>query len=143
MFNGAADQVSKENFAGTILPDQYFGNLRRRKLREGEYRLLLAVLEQAIRSYLINLKRATSEQRADFEELRRWFYLPRNATQRGLFAFESICELIGIDADLLRERLGSLSLHALPTHRYRPHPALVPGLRRARRRRTNRSRPAA
>jgi hypothetical protein len=136
MFNEPDDRATAGNPGAAILPAQYFGNAKGRKLLEGEYRLLLAVLEQAVRSYLASMKGRTGQQRLDFEELRRWFYAPRSTAPQGLFAFESICDLLGIDADMLRRRLGSISIRDLPTHRQRIRHSLALGQRRARRQRT-------
>jgi uncharacterized protein (DUF2267 family) len=41
MFNGTLDSTAADNFAA-ILPAQYFNHTSRRKLLEGEYRLLAA-----------------------------------------------------------------------------------------------------
>src|ERR1700723_1976057 len=72
-------------FAGVgILPVQ-FGESRRRKLpSEGERKLLFAVLEDAIRTYL--------RHRDD---------------EGGPFAYVNVCEALGIDADSLRSGISN------------------------------------
>ncbi len=108
----------------------------RRNLPEGEYRLLVAVLEQAIRSYLVGRNARTGQRRLDHDEVRRWFHGSEQLGPNGRFTFRLLCELLEIDAQVLRERLNSIGVHALPTHRQpRLHP-LAAGPRRARRQRT-------
>lgn len=137
MFNEPDGSATAGDYPGVaILPAQYFGNAKGRKRFEGEYRLLLAVLDQAVRSYLASMRGRTAQQRLEFEELRRWFYAPRSTARQGLFAFESICDQLEIDACMLRRRLGSISIRDLPTRRQpRPH-SLAPRQYRARRQRT-------
>lgn len=98
--------LSPEDPPGSLLPSQYFEHVRRRKLLNGEYRLLLAVLEDAIRSYLSNLGARRGEERAILAEVRVWFFARGNSGKQGLFAFESICELLGIEPDIVRKRLA-------------------------------------
>jgi hypothetical protein len=73
------------------------------------------VLEIALRSYLANRNARTIQQRLAFHEVWSWFYASEEDTS--LFGFESICELLGVDAKTLRERLNSLNIHTLPVHR--------------------------
>lgn len=120
MLDGSG-QLSPEAFPGSLLPSQYFAHVERRKRVNGEYRLLLAVLEDAIRSYLINISARNGEQRVRLAELRLWFYARGGPGKQGLFAFESICELLGIEADLVRKRLGGINIRDLATRRCRAH----------------------
>jgi hypothetical protein len=107
-------ELSPEAFNGSVLPVQYFYPIKRRNLLNGERRLLLAVLESAVRSYLSNRNHPRREQRAQFAEVQRWFYTRGSG---GLFAFESICDLLEIDANIFRNRLGSIKLRDLPSRR--------------------------
>jgi hypothetical protein len=134
MFNEPIGEALSDNLSATILPAQYYS--ARRKIPEGEYRLLVAVLEHAVRSYLANRNARTSQQRLAFDEVRHWFYASDRADSNGLFTFESICELLEIDAQALRERLNSITIRTLPMHRHFGRASLVPTRRRARRQRT-------
>lgn len=117
-------ELSLEALGGPILPVQYFEPLKRRTLLNGERRLLLAVLEDAVRSYLSNMNRTGTEQRRQFAEVERWFYA-RDGSQ-ALFAFESICDLLGIDANIFRKRLGSTGIRNLPArHRLFRRPSVA------------------
>ncbi len=88
-----------------LLPVQYNGLLRKRAFEAGESRLLLAVLKDALRSYLKNINARTAQARRDFEETSHWFYAQG---QEGIFAFEQLCEALGIEPGPLRRWLKSL-----------------------------------
>ena len=88
-----------------ILPVQY-GESRRRKLpAEGERKLLFAVLEDAIRTYLRHrdLDEA-ARNNEEFIEAAEWLSCD---DESGPFAFVSVCEALGIDADSLRSGISN------------------------------------
>ena len=125
------DDLSLKDFSGAILPVQYFDLIKRRKFLDGERRLLFAVLEEAVHTYLTNMKGGSRDRRIRFAEVRRWFYSP---SDRGLFAFESICDLLGIAPGIFRRRLSSISLYDLPSRRLRWFPPIAYRRNHARRR---------
>ncbi len=88
-----------------LLPFQYNGLVRKRPVETGERRLLLAVLKDALRTYLKNIDARTANARRDFDETSYWFYAPN---QEGLFAYEHLCEVLGIHPEPLRQWLRSL-----------------------------------
>jgi hypothetical protein len=97
-----------------LLPSQYNDLIRRRLLGlDGEYRLLWAVLESAIESYLANETCATPKQHAAFDEIYGWFRTSPDKG-RGLFAFATICDLLGIDSGVLLKGIESLCVHDVP-----------------------------
>lgn len=112
-----AIEFASEDLSGSILPLQYNDLLRRRStVADGEYRLLWSVLEDAIRSYLAN--RACSKnptQRKKFQEVRSWFEPPDES--RSLFAYETVCDLLGIDSGRLLNGLKSLDAREFPRRR--------------------------
>jgi hypothetical protein len=82
-----------------ILPVQ-FGESRRRKLpSEGERKLLFAVLEDAIRTYLRHRDVPTAHNNEDFLEVAEWLSVDDDTSP---FTFLNVCEALGIDADCLR-----------------------------------------
>jgi len=96
-----------------LLPSQYDDLFRRRaRMAEGEYRLLWAVLENGIRSYLANMDCSTSARCSAFEEACSWFH-PAEHQPQDLFAFQSLCDLLGIDATMLLKGLESIQLNDL------------------------------
>jgi hypothetical protein len=84
---------------------------RRAEPASGERRLLLAVLEDGIRTLLKNA-RATHGRGFN---LRREAYTWLDSDDRtDVFSFESICETLGIDADRLRSRVLAESKSDVP-----------------------------
>jgi|SRR5215472_8729533 len=110
-----------DHSTGSILPSQYNDLVRRRSPGfEGERRLLWAVLEDAIDTYLANMRCATAKQRDEFEEVCGWFRPPED--QRGrLFSFETICDLLEIDARLLLKDIEAIRARETRANMSRSH----------------------
>ena len=70
---------------------------------ERERLLLFAVLEDAITSYLTYQRARTRQGREAFAEVRDWV---SSRERRRLFAFETICDVLEIDATALRRALS-------------------------------------
>ena len=83
-----------------LLPNQYFAAFRRGRAVEGERRLMLAVLEDAVDSYRKHA--AACDPR---EQAKEWFY---SSDRSWLFAFENICDVLEMNADYLRSGLDRL-----------------------------------
>lgn len=97
-----------DHSTGLILPSQYNDLVRRRSPGfEGERRLLWAVLQDAIDTYMANMRCATAKQRDEFEDVCGWFHAPEDQQGR-LFSFETICDLLEIDACLLLKGIESI-----------------------------------
>jgi hypothetical protein len=86
-----------------ILPSQFNETGPRRYSDEGQRRLLLAVLEDAIRCYFdySGAMRGT-DRFEEFSEARDWIYWTGDSA--GL-SFNNVCEALGIDANCLRAGL--------------------------------------
>jgi hypothetical protein len=74
---------------------------------EGEHRLMLAVLKTAICDYLQGSDSQTREGHRLSIEVGAW--MSEQSTAAGAFAYEEVCESLGIDPDRLRQRLISLA----------------------------------
>ena len=84
-----------------VLPVQY--NTRRAHDQvEGEFRLLCAVLQDAMVRYFHRRGRKTYHMRVEFLEVKRWFEERHGS---GLFSFETVCETLEIDCEVLRSFL--------------------------------------
>ena len=132
----------KKDDAGLLLPEQYVDLIRRNHVFEGELKLLLAVLEDAIRCYLLNANRTNGQRRQEFVEVTSWFEGDNGARRADIFSFENLCAALGIEPRGLRARLRFLTIADLPTRRYqmRRHRPLS-SLRDARDRRRRSKRP--
>lgn len=121
-------RLEKISDAGILMPAQYADLVRRNNTLEGELKLLMAVLEDAIRSYLRNANAKEGERRREFIEVRNWFERKDGAVagRAGIFDFENLCEALGIESHRLIARLGIMTIRDLPSRRYqmRRHRAL-------------------
>ncbi|MGO9058403.1 MAG: hypothetical protein ACLQU2_13620 [Candidatus Binataceae bacterium] len=103
-----------------LLPEQYNELRRRRHELTGELKLMFAVLEDAIHCYLHYMNAKTRQRRILFYEVREWM----NSKQRqGLFAYDTLCEALGIDGARLRKMLeqqrGQIAGGRLPARQQR------------------------
>jgi hypothetical protein len=108
--NGAEVRPSAGPFAelgfDAIAPSQYYDARHPSVSSDGERRLMLAVLKTAISDYLQGSDPRTRESRRRSDEVGAW--IGDRSTASGVFAYEEVCESLGIDADRLRKRLSSL-----------------------------------
>ena len=90
-----------------IVARLYYDDRRPSVCSDGEHRLMLAVLKTAICDYLQGCDRQTSAGRQRSAEVSAW--INKKSPASGVFAFEEVCESLGIDPDRLRTRLSSLA----------------------------------
>jgi len=88
-----------------LLPVQYFDLLRRKAPIEPERRLMLAVLEDAVKCYRGHVGDAKGKPNGEFDEAESWILDPDGDW---FFSFENICATLGIDAEYLRSGLLAL-----------------------------------
>jgi len=89
-----------------ILPSQYFGALGSVGL-SSEKRLMLAVLLDAINVLQGWHRSGGARKRRAFAEAAQWV---NTCGTRYPFSFESVCDALDIDAELLRSRLQGLTI---------------------------------
>ena len=109
-------QTKRESISDFSCRDSTFNLVRRNHVIEGELKLLLAVLEDAIRCYLRNVNAQDGERRRDFIEVRNWF--EGNGRARDIFSFENLCAALGIEPRILLARMRILTIGDLPSRRY-------------------------
>jgi hypothetical protein len=98
----------------TLLSAQYFDNLRRKTLLEPEKRLMLALLEDAIRCFQDNLSAQTVRKKKLFDEAEEWI------VERGgdwVFSFDHVCEALGFTPEYVRQGLLRWKEKHRPRHR--------------------------
>jgi len=93
--------------------------IRRWSPLNSEQRLLWAILEDGIKSYLANRKCATPSQRAKFAEARSWFEASQ-AEPPGPFGYETVCDSLGINSRRLLKGLELFDANECPPLRHRP-----------------------
>ena len=86
----------------TLLPSQFFDRVRRRSEHDGERRLMIAVLEDAVDVY--RKQAGASDPRGEqlFREAEAWI---EDTDRSWLFSFQNICDVLDIDSDYLRRGL--------------------------------------
>ena len=94
----------------TLLPEQYLDTFRRKLHLEPEKKLMLALLEDAIACYQKYLLARDSKGKALFEEAEEWLRQPGGGS---VFAFDSVCELLGLNPDYLRRGMAEWKQAAL------------------------------
>jgi len=93
----------------TLLPGQYFDRLRQRDGQSGEWRLMVAILEDAVNVYLKQAGAQEGPNRQLFDEAEQWIEA-EDATY--IFSFESICDIVGLDLAYLRRGLRAAKQRA-------------------------------
>ena len=83
----------------TILPFQYSDLLRRKTYLEGEKKLMLAVLEDAVNCFQKYYAARDKKGKELFREAEEWIVDENNDR---LFSFSDICESLGINPEYLR-----------------------------------------
>ncbi len=99
----------------TLLPEQFWAGIADPRA-EPEKRLMVAVLEEAIALVVNDPDGRDDDRRTVVREARRWFA----SDDRGApFAFVTICDILGLDCDRVRQALASWSNRRHSFHRPR------------------------
>ena len=106
----ADDRLSGLFQPDTLLPSQFFDRVRRRTEHEGERRLMIAVLEDAVDVYRKQAGSGDARGQQLFGEAEQWIEDP---DRTWLFSFQNICDVLGLDADYLRRGLHAWKARAL------------------------------
>jgi hypothetical protein len=93
-------------FSDVILPSQFFGSMGGGSLCS-EQRLMLAVLVDAINILQGWNRMGSARKRRAFAEAAQWVITKGTNYP---FSFDSVCDALEIDSEVLRERLSSLAL---------------------------------
>ena len=86
----------------TLLPVQYFEAMRRKHLLEGEKRLILSVLEDAIECFMKCMDSATNKGQRLYREADEWIALE---DKYWVFSFDNVCDMLDINPEYLRRGL--------------------------------------
>ena len=85
-----------------VLPDQFFFGARGSAVVEGERRLLIAVVEDAVHCFKRHASASERRERERFLEVEEWFM---EEDTGAAFSFGYICEALEIDARFIRSGL--------------------------------------
>ncbi len=84
------------------MEEEFLQELRRKRVREGEEGLMLAILEEAIACFRKYVQARDERGKALFRDAEEWI-LERES--EWIFSFDNICETLGINASYLRRGL--------------------------------------
>jgi len=98
----AEDKVQELFQPDTLMPSQYFDRIRRRASADGERRLMVAILEDAVDVYRKQAGARDRKRRQLFEDAESWI---ESGDTSWIFSYENICDVLGIDAGYLRKGL--------------------------------------
>jgi len=99
---GTEDRLSPLFQPDTLMSDEYFANYRRKIPLEPEKTLLLAVLEDGVRTFQDNIFAETGKKRVLLDEAREWLFTD---SFEHVFSFNSVCSSLGIDPGYIRRGL--------------------------------------
>ncbi len=85
-----------------LLPIQYFAALKRKRFSCGEHRLLIAIMQDAIECFQKHLHARDTKRRQLYMDAEAWITAEDDD---GTFSFENVCDLLGMNADYLRQGL--------------------------------------
>jgi hypothetical protein len=93
----------------TMLPSQYFDRMARRTEYEGERRLMIAVLEDAVDVYRKLAGARDARRQQMFHDAEEWI---ESDDRAWIFSFLNICDVLAIEAEYLRRGLRAVKKQA-------------------------------
>ena len=94
----------------TLLPIQYFEAMRRKHLLEGEKRLVLSVLEDAVECFMKCIDSSTNKGQRLFRDAEEWITLE---DKKWVFSFDNVCEMLDVNPEYLRRGLRDWKIRKL------------------------------
>jgi hypothetical protein len=107
-----------------VLRFEYYA-MRTHNVLDGERALMFAVLVDALDTYVKTRNAKGHRKRAEFNEVDSWM---RSRSTGSPFAFENICDSLGLNPDAIRFSLKSPSFNERNTIRHFRHVASNGGL---------------
>src|SRR6185369_11550151 len=97
-----------------LLPSQFNDRFRRRRQLDGERRLMLAVLEDAVEMYRKHCGPRPGRNRQLFLDAEEWI---ENDDRTWVFSFLNLCDVLELDPEYLRRGLHALKARAAGAQR--------------------------
>ena len=94
----------------TLLPIQYFEAMRRKHLLEGEKRLVLSVLEDAVECFMKCIDSSTNKGQRLFRDAEEWITLE---DKKWVFSFDNVCDMLDVNPEYLRRGLREWKVRKL------------------------------
>jgi hypothetical protein len=99
---------------------EVIGKLFKKDIREGEEKLMLAVLENAVEYFQKYIFARNPSGKRLFQEAEEWFL---EKDSESFFSFENICETLGLHPDYIRQGLLCWKEAKLKADSVQGHPA--------------------
>jgi hypothetical protein len=107
---GAEERMAGLFVPDTMLPSQYFDRVARRTEYDGERRLMIAVLEDAVDVYRKLAGARDARRQQLFRDAEEWI---ESDDRTWIFSFQNICDVLGIESQYLRRGLHAIKKQAL------------------------------
>ncbi len=88
----------------TLLPTQFFAPLARKKFPNGEHRLLVALMRDAVECFQKHIDARDSKRRQLYNDAENWI---GDEDDFALFSFNNVCATLGMNPDYVRRGLIS------------------------------------
>ncbi len=98
----AEERLSELFEPDMLLPTQYFAALKRKKYPNGEHRLLVALVRDAVDCFQKHIHARDAKRRQLFIDAEEWIGADDEYTQ---FSFNNVCEILGMNPDYVRRGL--------------------------------------
>jgi len=115
----AEDPFSSLSETEIISPCQSYERIRRDPSEQPEKRLMLAVLEDAVKTFQDSLATVNHRRPRLLREVEEWF---ASTDVTWPFSFENVCTVLGIDPDSLRLGLSQWRVHQFAQQKLDPTP---------------------
>jgi hypothetical protein len=102
-YGGSGEQVGSLFQPDALVADQYLESFRRGASFEPEKELMLAVLEDAVKTLQDHRTASGGPKKRLFEETEEWFF---SDDAGWVFSFVSVCSALGLDPDYLRKGIS-------------------------------------
>lgn len=102
-----SDTNTEDRYGGflqpdAILPAQFFQSLRSKSQFDGERRLMIAVLEDAVNCFMKQLHATDPKARQLYTDAEEWI---ATDDRTWFFAFDNVCETLDLSPEYVREGL--------------------------------------
>jgi hypothetical protein len=102
-----SDTNTEDRYAGFLQPDaimpaQFFQSLRSKRQFDGERRLMIAVLEDAVNCFMKQIHATDPKARQLYVDAEEWI---SNEDRTWFFAFDNVCDTLDLNPDYVREGL--------------------------------------
>ena len=102
-----SDTNTEDRYAGflqpdAILPAQFFQSLRSKSQFDGERRLMIAVLEDAVNCFMKQIHATDPKARQLYTDAEEWIAAD---DRTWFFAFDNVCETLDLSPEYVREGL--------------------------------------